>query len=53
VAITIYFRRKTDRGWRYEALGIGRRPEAARTGPYYSVSEPDVDFRLSHQAIHG
>jgi integrase/recombinase XerD len=33
--ITIYYRHKTSRGWRYEALGIGRRPEAARNGPYY------------------
>ena len=26
---------KTNHGWRYEALGIGRRPEAAKNGPFY------------------
>jgi integrase/recombinase XerD len=35
MSITVYFRHKTSSGWRYEALGIGRRPEAARNGPYY------------------
>jgi integrase len=35
MAITIYYRHKTSRGWRYQALGIGRRPEAAKTGPFY------------------
>lgn len=35
MASTIYYRRKTDHGWRYQALGVGRRPEAAKTGPYY------------------
>jgi integrase/recombinase XerD len=36
VAITtIYYRHKTARGWRYSALGIGRRPEAAKDGPFF------------------
>jgi hypothetical protein len=35
MSITVYFRHKTSSGWRYEALGIGRRPEAARNGPFY------------------
>jgi hypothetical protein len=36
VAITtVYYRHKTDRGWRYSALGVGRRPEAAKNGPFY------------------
>ena len=36
VAITtIYYRHKTDRGWRYLPLGIGRRPEAAKNGPFF------------------
>lgn len=32
---TIYFRHKTPHGWRYSALGIGRRPEAAKNGPFF------------------
>jgi len=41
VAITtVYYRHKTDRGWRHSALGIGRRPEAARIGPFY-IRVPD------------
>ena len=32
---TVYFRHKTSSCWRYEALGIARRPEAAKNGPYY------------------
>ncbi len=32
---TIYFRHKTPHGWRYSALGIGRRPEAANNGPFF------------------
>lgn len=32
---TIYFRHKTPHGWRYSALGIGRRSEAARNGPFF------------------
>ena len=32
---TVYFRHKTNRGWRYSALGVGRRPEAARNGPFF------------------
>jgi integrase/recombinase XerD len=32
---TIYFRHKTPQGWRYSALGIGRRSEAARNGPFF------------------
>jgi integrase/recombinase XerD len=35
MAITVYFRHKTNDGWRYEALGIDRRPEAAKNGPFY------------------
>src|SRR5690348_18094914 len=35
MAITVYFRHKTNHGWRYEALGIGRRPDAAKNGPFY------------------
>jgi integrase/recombinase XerD len=35
MSITVYFRHKTNSGWRYEALGIGRRPEAAKNGPFY------------------
>jgi len=36
VAITtVYYRHKTDRGWRYSALGIGRRSDAAKTGPFF------------------
>jgi hypothetical protein len=36
VAITtVYFRHKTNRGWRYSALGIGRRPPAAKSGPFF------------------
>ena len=32
---TVYYRHKTDRGWRYSALGVGRRPEAAKNGPFF------------------
>ena len=32
---TVYYRHKTDGAWRYSALGIGRRPEAAKHGPYF------------------
>jgi integrase len=32
---TIYFRHKTPHGWRYSALGIGRRPEVAKNGPFF------------------
>ena len=32
---TVYYRHKTDRGWRYSALGIGRRPESAKMGPFF------------------
>jgi hypothetical protein len=35
MAITVYYRHKTNHGWRYEALRIGRRPEAAKNGPFY------------------
>jgi hypothetical protein len=36
VAITtVYFRHKTNRGWRYSAMGIGRHPEASKSGPYF------------------
>lgn len=32
---TVYFRHKTNRGWRYSALGVGRRPEAAKNRPFF------------------
>jgi hypothetical protein len=32
MSITAYFRHKTNHGWRYEALGIGRRPEDGLEG---------------------
>src|ERR1700688_2880594 len=32
---TVYYRHKTDGAWRYSALGVGRRPEAAKHGPYF------------------
>ena len=32
---TIYYRHKTNHGWRYSALGVGRRPEAAKSGPFF------------------
>ena len=32
---TVCYRHKTDGAWRYSALGIGRRPEAAKHGPYF------------------
>ena len=32
---TVYFRHKINRGWRYSALGVGRRPETARNGPFF------------------
>lgn len=32
---TVYYRHKTDLGWYYFPLGNGRRPEAAKTGPYF------------------
>jgi hypothetical protein len=33
---TVYYRQKLDRkGWRYRPLTVGRRPEAAKTGPYF------------------
>src|SRR5260370_33960186 len=33
VAITtVYYRHKTNRGWRYSALRVGRRPEAPQNG---------------------
>jgi hypothetical protein len=36
VAITtVYYRHKTNRGWRYAALGVGRHPEAAKNGPVF------------------
>lgn len=35
MAITVYYRNKTNQGWRYEALGTGRRTEAAKNGPFY------------------
>jgi integrase/recombinase XerD len=35
MAITVYYRHKTDRGWRYSALGVGRKPEAAKNGPFF------------------
>jgi len=35
MANTIYYRHKTNRGWRYAALGVGRRPDAAKIGPFF------------------
>ena len=32
---TVYYRHKTNRGWRYSALGVGRRPEVAKSGPFF------------------
>ncbi len=32
---TLYCRHKTNRGWRYFALRVGRRPEAAKNGPFF------------------
>lgn len=33
---TVYYRQKIDgAGWRYRPLKVGRRPEAARNGPYF------------------
>jgi integrase/recombinase XerD len=32
---TVYYRHKTDGAWRYSALGVGRKPEAAKRGPYF------------------
>jgi hypothetical protein len=35
MAITIYYRHKTDRAWRYSALGVSHKPEAAKNGPFF------------------
>jgi hypothetical protein len=33
---TVYYRQKIDgTGWRYRSLTVGRRPEAAKNGPYF------------------
>jgi hypothetical protein len=33
---TVYYRRKIEgTGWRYRPLAVGRRPEAAKNGPYF------------------
>ncbi|MGA7794161.1 MAG: hypothetical protein WCA19_14070, partial [Candidatus Acidiferrales bacterium] len=33
---TVYYRQKIEgTGWRYRPLTVGRRPEAARNGPYF------------------
>ena len=32
---TVYYRHKTDRGWRYSVLGIGGHPESAKMGPFF------------------
>src|SRR6202795_709607 len=33
---TVYYRQKIDgTGWRYRPLAVGRRPQAARNGPYF------------------
>src|SRR5712671_725027 len=33
---TVYYRQKIEgTGWRYRALAVGRRPQAARNGPYF------------------
>lgn len=33
--LTVYYRHKTNGTWRYSALGVGRRSEAAKHGPYF------------------
>ena len=33
---TVYYRQKIEgTGWRYRPLTVGRRPEAAKNGPYF------------------
>jgi hypothetical protein len=33
---TVYYRQKIEgTGWRYRPLAVGRRPQAARNGPYF------------------
>src|SRR5580704_11587483 len=33
---TVYYRQNIEgTGWRYRPLTVGRRPEAAKTGPYF------------------
>jgi hypothetical protein len=33
---TVYYRQKIEgTGWRYRPLTVGRRPEAAKSGPYF------------------
>src|SRR5258706_1191935 len=33
---TVYYRQKIEgTGWRYRRLAVGRRPEAAKNGPYF------------------
>jgi hypothetical protein len=33
---TVYYRQKIEgTGWRYRPLKVGRRPEAAKNGPYF------------------
>ena len=33
---TVYYRQKiAGTGWRYRPLTVGRRPEAAKNGPYF------------------
>ena len=33
---TVYYRQKIEgTGWRYRPLAVGRRPEAAKRGPYF------------------
>src|ERR1700730_1295093 len=33
---TVYYRQKIEgTGWRYRALAVGRRPQAAKNGPYF------------------
>src|SRR5580658_405293 len=33
---TVYYRQKIEgTGWRYRPLAVGRRPEAAKNGPYF------------------
>src|ERR1700688_4669109 len=33
---TVYYRQKIEgAGWRYRRLSVGRRPEAAKNGPYF------------------
>ena len=53
MASKIYYKRETDHGWRYEALGVGRRPEAVRTGPYYILVREQGKYRWQKHLSDG